>query len=71
MNAPCKNCPDRTPDCHSTCKDYKDYMIENEKIKAERRKHSRETDDFFATSEWHRAWIRHQRKRRHGSTKRR
>ena len=27
INAPCKNCPDRTiePNCHTTCKTYKEW----------------------------------------------
>lgn len=25
MNAPCKDCPDRSPGCHSRCERYKAY----------------------------------------------
>ena len=35
MNCPCKNCvpPKRTPDCHSTCEDYKKWSEEHKKEK--------------------------------------
>jgi hypothetical protein len=25
ISAPCKDCPDRTPDCHSECREYNLY----------------------------------------------
>lgn len=30
----CKNCEDRTPSCHCTCEEYKEYKAELEKLKA-------------------------------------
>ena len=35
MNAPCKNCADRFVGCHATCEKYKQYTIENERLKQE------------------------------------
>lgn len=29
MKAPCKNCPDRHPNCHSHCEDYQAYAAHN------------------------------------------
>lgn len=31
---PCKNCADRSIRCHGVCKDYNDFVIENNKEKA-------------------------------------
>jgi radical SAM superfamily enzyme len=33
--APCKDCPDRSVGCHSTCQGYNDWLTEMEKLKAE------------------------------------
>lgn len=32
MKNPCKDCTDRTPGCHSGCKDYVSFKTEKEKI---------------------------------------
>ena len=41
MNAPCKDCPDRKPGCHSVCERYLDYRRnKDEQIEA----HLRELD---------------------------
>lgn len=29
-NAPCKDCPKRKVGCHDKCKDYKQFLVENE-----------------------------------------
>lgn len=29
--APCKDCPDRNPSCHTTCDKYKQYKVEHKK----------------------------------------
>lgn len=36
MNAPCKDCPDRHPNCHSHCEAYQEYDAFN-KAKNEQR----------------------------------
>ena len=33
MNAPCKGCTDRYLMCHSNCEKYKQYKLENERVK--------------------------------------
>lgn len=35
MKVPCKDCTERTLNCHSTCERYKQFFEENEKRKAE------------------------------------
>lgn len=32
---PCKNCEERTINCHSSCKEYGDWVKEKERIKQE------------------------------------
>lgn len=39
MNVPCKDCPDRTADCHSKCEKYIDYSKEVEKVREQRAKY--------------------------------
>lgn len=34
MNAPCKDCPARTPGCHSHCDKYAAFHADNERRKA-------------------------------------
>lgn len=34
MLAPCKDCQDRHPNCHSTCEKYAEFKAENERRKA-------------------------------------
>lgn len=34
----CKDCQNRQPGCHSYCENYKKFVEENERIKAERQK---------------------------------
>ena len=36
INPPCQNCNDRHMKCHSTCKDYKAFIKENNKMRHER-----------------------------------
>lgn len=36
MTAPCKDCKDRTADCHSKCEKYKAFEAENKKNYAKR-----------------------------------
>ncbi len=40
--APCKNCERRVahPNCHATCQDYKDFIVERQKYREERQKQS-------------------------------
>lgn len=40
-NAPCKDCPDRTPTCHSTCKTYITYQEEMSAFTKERKENAR------------------------------
>ena len=37
MTAPCKDCPDRHPLCHSECPKYLAYKAEREEMRRERR----------------------------------
>ena len=37
MTAPCKDCPDRHPLCHSECEKYLAYKAEREEQRMERR----------------------------------
>ena len=43
MNAPCKNCPDRRPHCHSCCDKYIEYVKFREDVR--KRKHSEHDAD--------------------------
>lgn len=36
MNAPCRNCQERTPDCHAVCERYQEYADENRKLRNKR-----------------------------------
>lgn len=45
MNAPCKDCPDRHPGCHSTCKAYIQFDRENAKLREQRIKHIADNDN--------------------------
>jgi len=36
--APCKNCPDREPGCHSECERYAEWRKEHDKGKAKEKK---------------------------------
>lgn len=36
MSAPCKNCPDRTENCHAKCEKYALFVAENEQVKRKR-----------------------------------
>ena len=36
MNAPCMNCPDRTPGCHSRCERYKAFQAERQAVIAKK-----------------------------------
>lgn len=38
MITPCKNCGERVPACHSSCKQYKAYRAELEQIRKEQQK---------------------------------
>lgn len=33
MKAPCINCEERTAECHSTCEKYKQFEVENRRIR--------------------------------------
>ena len=46
MNAPCKNCPDRRPHCHSRCDKYIEYVKFREDVR--KRKHSEHDADAIA-----------------------
>ena len=46
MNAPCKNCPDRRPHCHSCCDKYIEYVKFREDVR--KRKHSEHDADAIA-----------------------
>ena len=46
MNAPCKNCPDRRPHCHSCCDKYIEYVKVREDVR--KRKHSEHDADAIA-----------------------
>ena len=37
LNTPCKDCEERTVDCHTTCKKYKDYVVYVEEGRKARR----------------------------------
>jgi len=37
VQAPCKGCEDRNPECHGKCERYKAFQAENEKAKAKAR----------------------------------
>lgn len=37
MKVPCKDCPDRSPECHGKCERYQEYCAEREAIKARKR----------------------------------
>ena len=37
MNAPCKNCPDRRPHCHSCCDKYIEYVKFREDVRKRKR----------------------------------
>lgn len=36
MTAPCKNCKERTPECHGLCTKYQAYAEENDKRRKQR-----------------------------------
>lgn len=36
MNSPCRDCPDRTADCHCTCEKYLAYQAERKEIARQR-----------------------------------
>lgn len=36
MNSPCRDCPDRTADCHCTCEKYLAYQRERKEIAKKR-----------------------------------
>lgn len=46
MNAPCKNCPDRRPHCHSCCDKYIEYVKFREDVR--KRKYSENDADAIA-----------------------
>lgn len=39
MNAPCKDCPNRTLLCHSTCEEYQKFAAERQEISKKRREY--------------------------------
>ena len=47
--APCKGCKDRVTGCHSKCDRYKDFQVENERIKELRRKDTESYAFYVAT----------------------
>ena len=36
-DAPCKGCERRNEECHAKCEDYKEWLIEHEKYKAQKK----------------------------------
>ena len=36
MKAPCKDCPDRQVNCHSTCEKYIEFKKESDRLREER-----------------------------------
>lgn len=44
MKAPCKDCPNRHPNCHSECEDYIAYDKDNKRKCAERAERSLSRD---------------------------
>ena len=49
MYCPCKNCvpPKRTPDCHSTCEDYKKWSEEHKEEKELSKAYIESMDDII------------------------
>ena len=45
--APCKDCPDRYPGCHSKCEKYQAFYRENEKRLEENRQRQIQRADFW------------------------
>jgi len=43
---PCKDCPNRTMGCHSTCELFKDYELAKQKYYEERDKSFKEIDRY-------------------------
>ena len=43
ITAPCKDCPDRTPDCHSDCQEYNLYR----KVRRDENKNRKRDSAYF------------------------
>ena len=43
ISAPCKDCPDRTPDCHAECREYNLYR----KVRSDEKKLRKRDSAYF------------------------
>lgn len=51
-NVPCRGCERRTEGCHSDCKEYLEYVQENEEIKRRRREDNINRSAIFRASNY-------------------
>lgn len=49
VTAPCKDCPDRYPGCHSKCPKYQQFKEDNEKRKQAEQEQKRRDDVMYAS----------------------
>ena len=49
VTAPCKDCPDRYPGCHSKCPKYQQFKVENKKRKQAEQEQRRRDDVMYAS----------------------
>lgn len=44
---PCKDCPDRTEDCHGYCEEWKEWKAQHEKDKERERLYKLKTEQYY------------------------
>lgn len=59
MTAPCKECPDRTAECHATCERYAAYAKEREQER--RNRHKADEVSTVGARRSYRKWVEYQK----------